>query len=110
MEKHLSELLEIKEEQLAVYAGPPHKLLGTPKIADGTGLTQCCSMELILFFFCVHIKRGFRIWYAGPDHHPQSMSKAIYYPKIFLLSHTFKLYNEEAKKVKRMSKSICLFY
>ena len=33
-----------KEERLAVHAGPPPKLLGTPKIADGTGQTQCCSV------------------------------------------------------------------
>ena len=33
-----------KEERLAVYTGPPPKLLGAPKIADGTGQTQCCSV------------------------------------------------------------------
>ena len=33
-----------KEERLAVNAETPPKLLGTPKIADGTGQTQCYSV------------------------------------------------------------------
>ena len=158
-----------KEERFAVYAGPPPKLLGTPKIADGTGQTQYCSVmnlvdkwqlkasvvalvydttsansgayngaailikkqigrsllecrhhipelfikelvELTLFFFGGHIKRGFRIRYASSDHHARWMSNAIYYTKIFLLPRTFELTDEEARKVERMAEYICLFY
>ena len=67
-------------------------------------------VELILFFFGGHIKRGFCICYAGSDHHARWMSKAIYYTKIFLLSRTFELTDEEARKVERMAEYICLFY
>ena len=67
-------------------------------------------VELTLFFFGGHIKRGLRIWYAGSDHHARWMSKVIYYTKIFLLSRTFELTDEEARKVERMAEYICLFY
>ena len=43
-EKTFKQATVKNEERLAVYAGPPPKLLGTPKIADGTGQTQICSV------------------------------------------------------------------
>ena len=67
-------------------------------------------VELTLFFFGGHIKRGFRIRYAGSDHHARWVSKAIYYTKIFLLSRTFELTDKEARKVEKMAEYICLFY
>ena len=67
-------------------------------------------VEFTQFFFGGHIKRGFRIQYAGSDHHARWMSKAIYYTKIFLLSRTFELTDEEARKVERMAECVFLFY
>ena len=47
-------------------------------------------------------EEGFTFKVPGADHHARWMSKGIYYLKMFLLSHQFRLSEEEWEQVRRI--------
>ena len=53
---------------------------------------------------------GFAFRLPGPDHHARWMSKAIYNPKLNLLSKVFKMTDKEIRCVADISVFIAVFY
>lgn len=67
--------------------------------------------ELTVVFLGGSLPRGiFKLKKPGANHHARFMAKAIYYIKIFMMSHRFELTLNETKEVERMAFFVGLFH
>ena len=59
-------------------------------------------LQLVVVSLGGEREKGFTFKVPGADHHARWMSKGIYYLKMFLLSHQFRLSEEEREQVRRI--------
>lgn len=96
----------MEEEAAAVLAwGQRHLVEGTFARGDYREFLQ-------LVVVCLGGGRedGFTFRIPGADHHARWMSKGIYYLKLFLLSHQFRLSEEEKEQVSRIVIFVIIIY
>ena len=96
----------MEEEAAEVLAwGQGHLLEGTFPRGDYREFLQ-----LVVVSLGGEREEGFTFKVPGADHHARWMSKGIYYLKMFLLSHQFRLSEEEREQVRRIVIFVIIIY